>query len=114
MDAPGDFTSGGVHDVLRSYDIVCANLENPVATAGRPCPGQDPNVTFRAHPDSLDVLLSSAMISNYSSFLNAYYHTGRPSLHIDPVTHGSPNYRRDWRWGDDSASIRSTIAPARA
>jgi len=51
-------------------------------------------------PDSLvDVLLSSAMISNYSSFLNAYYHTGKPSLHIDPVARGTQNYRRDWRWG---------------
>lgn len=51
-------------------------------------------------PDSLvDVLLSSAMISNYSSFLNAYYHTGKPSLHIDPLAPGSPSYRRDWRWG---------------
>lgn len=57
-DAPGDFTSGGVHDVLRSYDIVCANLENPVGTSGQPCPGQDPNVTFRAHPDTLNVLQS--------------------------------------------------------
>jgi poly-gamma-glutamate synthesis protein (capsule biosynthesis protein) len=57
-EAPGDFTSGGVHDALRRYDVVCANLENPVAIGGEPCPGQDPNVTFRAHPDTLDVLLS--------------------------------------------------------
>jgi hypothetical protein len=62
-----------------------------------------PNVQLKfksSSPDSLvDVLLSSAMISNYSSFLNAYYHTGKPSLHIDPVARGSQNYRRDWRWG---------------
>jgi len=57
-EAPGDFTRGGVHDVLRTYDIVCANLENPVGTSGAPCPGQDPNVTFRAHPDTLAVLES--------------------------------------------------------
>jgi poly-gamma-glutamate capsule biosynthesis protein CapA/YwtB (metallophosphatase superfamily) len=57
-EAPGDFTRGGVHDVLRLYDVVCANLENPVGVSGRPCPGQDPNVTFRAHPDTLDVLVS--------------------------------------------------------
>jgi hypothetical protein len=51
-------------------------------------------------PDSLvDLLLSAAMISNYSSFLNAFYHTGKPSLHIDPVVRGSQNYRREWRWG---------------
>ncbi len=37
-------------------------------------------------PDSLvDVLLSDVMISNYSSFLNAFYYTGRPSIHIDPM-----------------------------
>lgn len=57
-EAPRDFTSGAVHEVLRRYDVVCANLENPVATSGDPCPGQDPNVTFRAHPDTLDVLAS--------------------------------------------------------
>lgn len=54
-----------------------------------------------AAPDSLvDVLVSSVMISNYSSFLNAFYYTGRPSIHIDPIARGgSPNYRRDLRWG---------------
>lgn len=37
-------------------------------------------------PDSLiDVLLSDVMISNYSSFLNAFYYTGRPTIHIDPM-----------------------------
>jgi hypothetical protein len=52
-------------------------------------------------PDSLvDVLVSSAMISNYSSFLNAFYHTGKPSIHIDPVPHGAgQSYRRELRWG---------------
>jgi hypothetical protein len=52
-------------------------------------------------PDSLvDVLVSSVMISNYSSFLNAFYHTGLPSIHIDPVpVAGSPSYRRELRWG---------------
>jgi hypothetical protein len=52
-------------------------------------------------PDSLvDVLISAAMISNYSSFLNAFYHTGRPSIHIDPSSRaGSPSYQRNLRWG---------------
>jgi poly-gamma-glutamate synthesis protein (capsule biosynthesis protein) len=57
-EAPNDFMQGAVHDVLRGYDIVCANLENPVGTSGHPCPGQDPHITFRAHPDTLDVLRS--------------------------------------------------------
>ncbi|MEM6295422.1 MAG: hypothetical protein AAGA54_29380 [Myxococcota bacterium] len=38
-------------------------------------------------PDSLvDLLVSDVMISNYSSFLNAFYYTQRPSIHIDPVS----------------------------
>jgi hypothetical protein len=40
------------------------------------------------------------MLSNYSSFLNAFYHTGKPSIHIDPLTRdGGPGYRRELRWG---------------
>ena len=36
-------------------------------------------------PDAtLDLLLADVCISNYSSILNGYYHTGRPSIHIDP------------------------------
>ncbi|MDB4988428.1 MAG: hypothetical protein JWN04_3606 [Myxococcaceae bacterium] len=36
-------------------------------------------------PDSLlDVLVSDVCISNYSSLLNAYYSTERPSIHVDP------------------------------
>jgi poly-gamma-glutamate capsule biosynthesis protein CapA/YwtB (metallophosphatase superfamily) len=57
-EAPTDFTTGNVHEVLRGYDVVCANLESPVGTSGRPCPGQDPHITFRAQPDTLEVLRS--------------------------------------------------------
>jgi hypothetical protein len=53
-----------------------------------------------SHPDSLvDLLVSSVLVSNYSSLLNAFYHTGKPSIHIDPIAHDGPNFRRDWRWG---------------
>jgi hypothetical protein len=65
-------------------------------------------------PDSLvDLLVSDAMISNYSSILNGFYHTRRPSLHIDPADAraGETHYRR-WRSGklqrvrvDDPASL---------
>jgi hypothetical protein len=63
-----------------------------------------PNVQLKfksSSPDSLiDILVSSAMISNYSSFLNAFYHTGKPTIHIDPVARGSSrHYRRVLRWG---------------
>lgn len=52
------------------------------------------------HPDSLvDMLLSSVLISNYSSLLNAFYYTGKPSVHIDPIALEGPNYRRVLRWG---------------
>jgi hypothetical protein len=64
---------------------------------------QHPNVQLKfksSSPDSLvDVLVSSVMISNYSSFLNAFYHTGRPSIHIDPIATEGPNYQRALRWG---------------
>jgi hypothetical protein len=37
-------------------------------------------------PDSLvDLLVSDVMISNYSSFANAFYYTGKPCVHIDPA-----------------------------
>jgi hypothetical protein len=53
------------------------------------------------YPDSLvDLLLCSVLISNYSSLLNAFYYTGKPSIHIDPIARdGAPNYRRELRWG---------------
>ncbi len=63
-----------------------------------------PNVQLKfksSSPDSLvDVLVSSLMISNYSSFLNAFYHTRKPTIHIDPSARdGRPNYRRELLWG---------------
>lgn len=52
-------------------------------------------------PDSLiDVLVSDVMISNYSSFLNAFYYTRRPSVHIDPVTGiAGAHFTRVWKRG---------------
>jgi hypothetical protein len=45
------------------------------------------HVKFKSeNPDSLaDLLVSDVMISNYSSFANAFYYTGKPCIHIDPV-----------------------------
>jgi hypothetical protein len=53
------------------------------------------------HPDSLvDLLITDVLVSNYSSFLNAFYHTGRPSVHVDPVDVRSGTYvQRIWRRG---------------
>jgi hypothetical protein len=63
-------------------------------------------------PDSfVDLLISHTMLSNYSSMLNAFYYTGRPTVHIDPGTRG-PGYYRRWSWGklrkrrvDDTACL---------
>jgi hypothetical protein len=84
-----------MHDRHRYESADVARMERLAA--------QHPNVQLKfksSSPDSLvDVLVSSVMISNYSSFLNAFYHTGRPSIHIDPIATGGPNYRRELRWG---------------
>jgi poly-gamma-glutamate capsule biosynthesis protein CapA/YwtB (metallophosphatase superfamily) len=51
-----DFEMPDVRAFLAGSDIVLANLEAPVAYGGRPDPDQDPHVTFRAAPASLQVL----------------------------------------------------------
>ena len=53
---PSDFAMPDVREVLEDMDIVCANLENPVAIGGQADPVQDPHITFRAAPHTLDVL----------------------------------------------------------
>lgn len=55
-EAPDDFRMDDVRGVLETFDLVCLNLENPVAANGSPDPVQDPHVTFRARPDTLNVL----------------------------------------------------------
>jgi hypothetical protein len=85
-----------MHDRHRYEAADIARMERLAAAS--------PNVQlkFKSNsPDSLvDLLVSSVMISNYSSFLNAFYHTERPSIHIDPVARGGgPNYRRHLRFG---------------
>jgi poly-gamma-glutamate capsule biosynthesis protein CapA/YwtB (metallophosphatase superfamily) len=54
--APQDYSGGELADTLRAYDLVFANLENPVGVRGSPSPIQDRNVTFRCHPETLRVL----------------------------------------------------------
>ena len=55
-EQPHEFELTDVASVLKSHDIVFANLENPVASSGARHPKQDPNVCFRAHPSTLQVL----------------------------------------------------------
>jgi poly-gamma-glutamate synthesis protein (capsule biosynthesis protein) len=54
--APHDFRMDDVRQLLKGFDVVCLNLENPVGITGSPDPVQDPHVTFRARPKTLDVL----------------------------------------------------------
>lgn len=59
-------------------------------------------VKFKSdNPDSLiDLLVSDVVVSNYSSLLNHFYYTGRPSVHIDPTPNdGRTAYYRELKWG---------------
>jgi poly-gamma-glutamate capsule biosynthesis protein CapA/YwtB (metallophosphatase superfamily) len=56
QESPDDFAMPDIRASLAGTDLILANLENPVAKGGRPDPVQDPHVTFRAAPNSLDVL----------------------------------------------------------
>jgi hypothetical protein len=60
------------------------------AAAGRPYV----RITFKSdHPDSLvDLLQSDVLVSNYSSLLNAFYYTRRPTVHLDPHAPGATEY----------------------
>ena len=41
------------------------------------------------HPDNLsDLLVSDVMVSNLSSFITFFYHTGKPTVHLSPVKEG--------------------------
>lgn len=47
----------------------------------------DVHVKFKdEHPDNLaDLTIADAMVTNLSSFITFFYHTGRPSVHLCPV-----------------------------
>jgi poly-gamma-glutamate synthesis protein (capsule biosynthesis protein) len=55
-EKPEDFRFSELRTVLKDGDLVFLNLENPVGTKGTPDRIQDPNVTFRCHPASLQIL----------------------------------------------------------
>ncbi len=40
----------------------------------------------------IDILISDVMVSNYSSLINRFYITGRPSIHIFPVRKGEERF----------------------
>ena len=53
---PDEFRMEQISALLAGYDLVFANLENPVGVKGAPHPIQNPHVTFCCHPDTLQVL----------------------------------------------------------
>lgn len=56
LASPADFGMEDISGLISGHDLVFANLENPASAKGTPHAIQDPNVTFCAHPDSLQVL----------------------------------------------------------
>ena len=96
IEARGANTLLRMHDRYRYEPTYLATLERLVN--GR----ASVQLKYKSSsPDSLvDQLVSAAMISNYSSILNGFYHTRRPTLHIDPAdTTGKAQYYRRWKSG---------------
>ncbi len=92
-----------MHDRHRFEPAYLRQLE--AAIAGRP----GVQLRFKdEHPDSLvDLLLADVLVSNYSSLLNAWYHTGKPSVHLDPHAPGQAVYQyRRWKGGRLRAETR--------
>ncbi|WP_020402254.1 CDP-glycerol glycerophosphotransferase family protein [Gracilimonas tropica] len=60
------------------------------------------------NPDNLlDMMVSDALITNYSSIANLYYATGRPTIHVYPVK----NEDEDFLWRKQTAigTLKTTI-----
>ncbi len=53
---PDDFAMVEIGRLLDPFDLIFANLENPVSKNGTPHPLQDPHVAFCADPQTLGVL----------------------------------------------------------
>ena len=62
------------------------------------CANREVLLKFKSEsPDSLvDLLVSDIMVTNYSSFANAWYYTERPCLHIVPPEAGEGLAMRQW------------------
>lgn len=85
-----------MHDRKRFEPEYLAALEDLVS--GR----DDAILKFkdRDRDSLLDMIVSDAMISNFSSILNYFYATGKPSIHVYPVAAGSEAFLwRTWKRG---------------
>ena len=57
----------------------------------------------------IDILISDVMVSNYSSIINRFYLTGKPSIHIYPVREGKE--KTIWRHlGDDGELVEDKVS----
>jgi poly-gamma-glutamate capsule biosynthesis protein CapA/YwtB (metallophosphatase superfamily) len=61
-EKPEDFRFSELRTVLKGDDLIFLNLENPVGTRGVSDRIQDPNVTFRCHPSTLQVLKNIGVV----------------------------------------------------
>jgi hypothetical protein len=60
------------------------------------------------HPDNLlDMMVSDALITNYSSIANLYYATGRPTIHIYPVKDEDEDFL--WRKHTALGTFKKTV-----
>ncbi|HKO93730.1 MAG TPA: CDP-glycerol glycerophosphotransferase family protein, partial [Polyangiaceae bacterium] len=91
--ARGAFTLLRMHDRHRYHQDVIQRVERLAQRCGSAL-----QLKWKdSSPDSLEDLLSSELcISNYSSILNHYYFTQRPSIHIDPHDVSAP-FQRTYR-----------------
>lgn len=88
----------GANVILRGHDRKRYDPEY-LSAIERFCAERDGvHLKFKSDdPDSLvDVMISDLMITNYSSFANLFYYTGRPTLHIVPPEAGKGLAMRQW------------------
>ena len=76
-------------DYLRQLEAIVANRDDAII-----------KFKDRDRDSMLDILVSDVMVSNYSSILNYYYATGKPSIHVYPVTPTAEAFLwRTWKKG---------------
>jgi len=88
LDCNGYSTILRLHDKKR-YDASYLSLLEEVAS-------NNSSVLLKFngenHDNLIDILSADLMMSNFSSILNYFYFTGKPSIHIYPVKEGTDQY----------------------
>jgi len=94
-----------MHDRYRYEESYPRELERLVK--GRPNVMLKFKNEFR--DNTLDMLVSDVLISNFSAILPYFYLTGKPSIHIYPVAKGQETYA--WRTIDRRGGVREREVP---